>query len=118
MLFCHAKNQSRRAIASFVAFDLLHIDGEDQRKMAWKSVGRSWTQSSPGVDGILFSEHIEAVGAVVFEKACEMGLEGIVSKRLGGAYWSGRCRNLGEDQEPGVPEKMIRPLSGPARLSR
>ena len=24
---------------------------------------------------------------------CEMGLEGFVSKRLGGAYWSGRCRN-------------------------
>jgi ATP-dependent DNA ligase len=32
------------------------------------------------------SEAIDAEGAVVFAKACEMGLEGLVSKRLGGAY--------------------------------
>jgi hypothetical protein len=31
-------------------------------------------------EGILFSEAIEAKGAVVFAKAREMGLEGIVSK--------------------------------------
>jgi hypothetical protein len=29
----------------------------------------------------------------VFAKACELGVEGIVSKRLGGAYWRGPCRN-------------------------
>ena len=37
---------------------------------------------------IMFSEAIEAEGALVFRKACEMGLEGIVSKRLGSSYWS------------------------------
>jgi bifunctional non-homologous end joining protein LigD len=46
-----------------------------------------------GIDAIRFSEAIDADGAVVFAKACEMGLEGIVSKRLGGSYWSGRWRN-------------------------
>ena len=46
-----------------------------------------------GVDALMFSEAIEAEGAIVFEKACEMNLEGIVSKRLGGAHWSGRVRN-------------------------
>ena len=34
-----------------------------------------------GVRGILFSEALAAKGAVVFAKACELGLEGIVSKR-------------------------------------
>jgi len=29
----------------------------------------------------------------VFARACEIGLEGIVSKRVGSAYWSGNCRN-------------------------
>ena len=29
----------------------------------------------------------------MFAKACEMGLEGIVSKRLGALYWSGRVKN-------------------------
>jgi bifunctional non-homologous end joining protein LigD len=46
-----------------------------------------------GQDAIQFSESLDAPGALVFEKACEMGLEGIVSKRLGGTYWSGKCRN-------------------------
>jgi len=42
---------------------------------------------------IMFSEALEDDGALVFAKACELGLEGIVSKRLGGLYWSGPCRN-------------------------
>jgi hypothetical protein len=36
-----------------------------------------------GQDGIMFSEAIEAEGTLVFAKACELGLEGIASKRLG-----------------------------------
>ncbi len=38
------------------------------------------------IDAIMFSQAIEAEGAVVFQKACKMNLEGIVSKRLGGSY--------------------------------
>jgi ATP-dependent DNA ligase len=34
-----------------------------------------------------------AEGAVVFAKACELGLEGIVSKRAGSFYRNGRSRN-------------------------
>jgi len=47
----------------------------------------------PGVGGILFSEALAAEGAVVFAKACELGLEGVVSKREGSFYRSGRSRN-------------------------
>ena len=43
-----------------------------------------------GVDGVLFSEAIEAEGALVFAKACKLGLEGIVSKRAGSLYRSGK----------------------------
>jgi len=46
-----------------------------------------------GVDGLLFSEALAAEGAVVFAKACELGLEGIVSKRAGSFYKSGKSRN-------------------------
>ncbi len=42
--------------------------------------------------GVLFSEAIAAEGDVVFDAACRMGLEGIVSKRLGCPYQSGRTR--------------------------
>ena len=40
--------------------------------------------------GIWFNEHIEGDGSTVFAHACKLGLEGIVSKRKGSAYRSGR----------------------------
>jgi ATP-dependent DNA ligase len=36
------------------------------------------------------NEHIEEDGVIVFEHACKLGLEGIVSKRKGSPYSSGR----------------------------
>jgi bifunctional non-homologous end joining protein LigD len=41
----------------------------------------------------LFSEAFAVEGVVVFAKACELALEGIVSKRQGSFYKSGRSRN-------------------------
>jgi bifunctional non-homologous end joining protein LigD len=40
--------------------------------------------------GIRFNEHIEGDGATVFQHACKLGLEGIVSKRKDSPYRSGR----------------------------
>jgi bifunctional non-homologous end joining protein LigD len=40
--------------------------------------------------GLLINEHLPYPGDVVFRHACKMGLEGIVSKRLGSRYRSGR----------------------------
>jgi bifunctional non-homologous end joining protein LigD len=40
--------------------------------------------------GIRFNEHIEGDGPTVFAHACKLGLEGIVSKRKGSTYRSGR----------------------------
>jgi ATP-dependent DNA ligase len=37
----------------------------------------------------LFSEALTGEGE--FAKACEIGLEGIVSKRAGSRYWSGKA---------------------------
>jgi bifunctional non-homologous end joining protein LigD len=53
-----------------------------------------------GVDRILFSEALVAEGEVVFAKACELGLEGIVSKREGSFYRSGRSRNWLKTKNP------------------
>jgi ATP-dependent DNA ligase len=43
-------------------------------------------------DGIRFSEHLAGDGARVFEHACRLGLEGIVSKRRDAPYRSGRSK--------------------------
>jgi bifunctional non-homologous end joining protein LigD len=42
-------------------------------------------------DGISFNEHYtsDSDGAIIYEHACALGCEGIVSKRLGSPYQSG-----------------------------
>jgi bifunctional non-homologous end joining protein LigD len=43
--------------------------------------------------GLQVNDHIVEPGDVVFRHACQLGLEGIVSKRLGSPYRSGRSRH-------------------------
>lgn len=55
-------------------------------------------------DGIQYIEHIEAVdGRTVFEHACKLGLEGIVSKRRDMPYRHGRCRTWLKIKNPASP---------------
>ena len=60
----------------------------------------STTPSSHGVDNILFSEALSAEGALVFAKACKLGLEGIVSKRAGSRYRTGNSRQWLKSKNP------------------
>jgi ATP-dependent DNA ligase len=53
--------------------------------------------------GIVFNEHTDEDGAVVFRHACKMGLEGIVSKRLTAPYRSGQSRDWLKVKNPDVP---------------
>jgi bifunctional non-homologous end joining protein LigD len=41
--------------------------------------------------GIAFNAHFIADGTIVYRQACALGCEGIVSKRLGSPYRSGRA---------------------------
>jgi bifunctional non-homologous end joining protein LigD len=53
--------------------------------------------------GPRFNEHLEAEGPLVFEHACRMGLEGIVSKRKASWYSSGRSRDWLKAKNPKAP---------------
>ena len=71
-VFTALRTNRGAAIAQLIAFDLLHIDGEDQRKLQLEIRRAQLGAIVAGIDGIMFSEAIEAEGAIVFEKACEM----------------------------------------------
>ena len=47
-----------------------------------------------------FNEHVEHDGAIVFQHACRMGLEGIVSKRLDAPYRSGPSKTWLKSKNP------------------
>jgi bifunctional non-homologous end joining protein LigD len=54
--------------------------------------------------GIQFNEHCDDLPAhVVFRHACKLGFEGIVSKRLGSPYVSGRSRHWVKSKNPNAP---------------
>jgi len=76
---------------SYFAFDLLHLNGHNLRGLPLverKSLLATLLQG--GGEFLRLSEHLESDGGVIFQKACEMHVEGIVSKRAASKYSSGR----------------------------
>jgi ATP-dependent DNA ligase len=54
--------------------------------------------------GLRFNEHLDNEdGPLVFEHACKMGLEGIVSKRRDSFYPSGRSPDWIKSKNPNAP---------------
>ena len=52
---------------------------------------------------VQLNEHIAEHGDVVFRHACKLGFEGVVSKRLGSPYRSGRSRGWLKIKYPNAP---------------
>ena len=51
----------------------------------------------------MLDEHYEGDGEAVFKHACKLGCEGIVSKRLGSLYRSGRVTHWLKIKNPAAP---------------
>ena len=80
----------------FFAFDLLYANGEDLTHLPLldrKARLAAFLAIHNVMGPVRFSRHFEVDGAVLLAKACEMGLEGIISKRIDKPYRSGRGQN-------------------------
>ena len=98
--------------AMLYAFDLLELNGEDMRRLQLRERKRTLERLlSRSRTGIVFNEHTDQDGATVFQHACKMGLEGIVSKRLSAPYRSGPSRDWIKVKNPGSPA-MVRHREG------
>jgi ATP-dependent DNA ligase len=53
--------------------------------------------------GLQINDHIVDPGDVVFRHACQLGFEGVVSKRLGSPYRSGRSQHWIKSKNPKHP---------------
>lgn len=103
---------------AFVAFDILHLDGQDLR--ARPTIERKeilWSLVKPA-DGIIqFSQHVVGGGAEFFVAVEKMGLEGMVSKRPGSPYRSGKteawlktkCWETGDFELLGIKREAGKP---------
>ena len=78
-------------------FDLLYLDGRDltkepltARKEALKRLLKGQSRTGP----IRYVDHLDGDGAVIFKHACDMDLEGIISKLRDAPYRPGRSENF------------------------
>jgi bifunctional non-homologous end joining protein LigD len=87
----NAFSGGRRTLAYFV-FDLLHLDGEDvsRRPLEERKAILERLLAGSGGGIVRQAQHFAGSGADVLREACRLGLEGIVSKRLGEPYRPGR----------------------------
>lgn len=87
-----ALKQGERERFIYYVFDLLHLDGRDLMNLPMlerkAELARLIERAASGP--IKYSDHVEEDGPAVLRHACQMALEGIVSKRMDAPYRSGR----------------------------
>ena len=93
------------ATAMLWAFDLLALNGEDLRQLPLETRNAKLAKLLKGSrqSGIGLTDHVKAPGAKVFQAACELGVEGIVSKRRDSLYRSGSTRSWLKTTNPNAP---------------
>ncbi|AZO67379.1 MAG: ATP-dependent DNA ligase [Mesorhizobium sp.] len=101
----------------FVAFDLLHFNGNDLRDLPLEHRRELLADLIPSETRIQFSQSLPGEAKAIFHLLDQAGLEGMVSKRCGSKYRSGRSINwlkvkcytvdeyelLGVEREAGKP---------------
>jgi bifunctional non-homologous end joining protein LigD len=90
--------------AMLFVFDLLELAGKDLRRTPVEERKRLLAKLLRKSSWALqLNEHIAESGDIVFRHACKLGYEGIVSKRLGSPYVSGRSRHWVKSKNPAAP---------------
>jgi bifunctional non-homologous end joining protein LigD len=80
------------------------LDGEDLRRKPIELRKRKLAKLVRGAHpGIVLNDSYEGDGEIVFQHACKLGCEGIVSKRLGSPYRSGRSPHWVKVKNPKAP---------------
>jgi bifunctional non-homologous end joining protein LigD len=79
------------------------LNGEDLRREPYVERKAALRKILRHGRGIQYVEHSEGHGEKLFEAVCDLGLEGIVSKRLTSVYRSGPSRTWIKVKNPNAP---------------
>src|SRR5690606_9070618 len=88
-----AGRRGKTGVLLLQAFDLMHLDGHDLTRtplLERKNLLRELL--STGDARIKYTDHIAGRGPEFFAQACDLGLEGIISKKSDSRYEAGRTR--------------------------
>src|SRR5215470_12943490 len=96
--------RGRRGDVHLCAFDLVELDGRDLRFQPLaerrRLLAKLVRKPRPG---LVLNAQFDEDGPLVFEHACLLGCEGIVSKRKNSRYRSGRSRDWVKCKNPAAP---------------
>ena len=88
-----AFQEGARNQITYFCFDLLHIEGHNPRELPLqtrKDMLAKVLAQAPDQESVRLSEHLTSGGKEVFDRACELHAEGIISKRADAPYRPGR----------------------------
>jgi bifunctional non-homologous end joining protein LigD len=94
----------------YYVFDLLHLDGRDllDEPLLARKAALAGLLKAGGKSGVIrYTDNFDEAGPVVLRHACEMGLEGIISKRRDAAYRPGRLDNFIKSKCRGGQEVIV-----------
>jgi bifunctional non-homologous end joining protein LigD len=113
-----ALSEGRSRDLTYFAFDLLNAGGEDLRGLAMSErkerLAKLLSRKNLNVQQIKYVEHLSEPGPAVLKSACELNLEGIISKRTDAPYQSGRTEAWQKCKCRGGQEVVIGGWSGSA----
>ena len=81
--------ESRTNPTTYVAFDLLHLDGRDIIKEPLEARKKSLRKIIGEGPNLLYGEHIESKGVAYYSEASKMGFEGVIAKEKTSQYLPG-----------------------------
>jgi bifunctional non-homologous end joining protein LigD len=94
----------------YYVFDILHLDGRDlfNEPLLARKAALAGLAKAHGQDGVIrYADNFDEAGPVILRHACEMGLEGIISKRRDAAYRPGRSDNFVKTKCRGGQEVIV-----------
>ena len=79
--------------ATWYAFDLLAFEGYDLRALPLLERKRLLREVLPTTGPVRYSDHVPEHGEAMFRQVVELGLEGVIAKRVDSTYVGGRSRS-------------------------
>ncbi|MCD6403313.1 MAG: non-homologous end-joining DNA ligase [Candidatus Aenigmarchaeota archaeon] len=80
--------------ATYIVFDVLHIDGNDLIDLPWEKRREILENRVKESDRMLISKYVRESGTKLFEEIKKLGMEGIMAKRIDSPYLIGKRSKL------------------------
>lgn len=73
----------------YFVFDILHLNGHDMHTLTLSERKSFLPEILEYLSHVLYSEHVEGTGKMLYEKAVKMGMEGVIAKKASSTYLPG-----------------------------